>query len=188
VIEIPKSSRGPFIPEDKDKRIFWKRTNTGNEQMSYDEIKEAFQELLKKPDFTRNRIRFRILFVLHMNNISGNLGRDVLWEEIVKEADLQYYDKGIIGSEAKYLLDSKLVKGMQPSGHGIPYAMMITQTGIDKICEWVSEFIDIMRKESKSDYNHIIAVNGIVRLREIWKIFNEKEDLRRSFLNDNFLL
>jgi predicted HTH transcriptional regulator len=74
VIEIPKSSHGPFIPADKDQRIFWKRTNTGNEQMSYDEIKEAFQELLKKPDFTKNEIRFRILFVLYMNNISEEPG------------------------------------------------------------------------------------------------------------------
>jgi hypothetical protein len=66
VIQILKSSHGPLIPADKDQRIFWKRTNIGIEQMSYDEIKEAFQELLKKPDFTKNEIRFGVLFVLYI--------------------------------------------------------------------------------------------------------------------------
>jgi hypothetical protein len=189
VIEILKSSHGPLIPADKDQRIFWKRTNTGNEQMSYDEIKEAFQELLKKPDFTKNEIRFRVLFILYMNNIRGQPGRSVLKEEILKKAELEYHDKGIIESELQYLVDSRLVIGIQPSGHIIPYAMMITQNGIDKICQWIAELIKIMNNESKLDYNHVDAVEGTVnKLSEIWKIFKENQDLRRSFLNDNLLL
>ncbi len=42
VFHIPRSSQRPHIPEAYDKRVFWKRTPGGCEQMSYDEIQEQF--------------------------------------------------------------------------------------------------------------------------------------------------
>jgi hypothetical protein len=44
VIEVPKSLQRPHLPEAPDKRIFWKRTATGCQQMTRDEIRVEFVE------------------------------------------------------------------------------------------------------------------------------------------------
>ena len=43
VIHIPLSDERPHIPSPPEKRIFWKRTNKGNVEMIYDEIRMSFQ-------------------------------------------------------------------------------------------------------------------------------------------------
>jgi hypothetical protein len=49
-VHVPKSSYRQHIPSPKDKGIFWKRTNTGNQQMTYEEIRESFREVLLKEE------------------------------------------------------------------------------------------------------------------------------------------
>ena len=43
VFHIPLSPKKPHVPSVREERRFWKRTNTGNELMEYDEIRRAFQ-------------------------------------------------------------------------------------------------------------------------------------------------
>jgi hypothetical protein len=189
VVEILKVSRGPYIPASKDQRIFWKRTNSGNEQMSYEEIEEAFRKYLKVPDYTKNEIRFRILFMLYVNHINGELGRKKITKEIIKQADLEYYNINYVNAEIIYLKDSGLISGMQPGGYSVPYALMITSKGIDRICKWFHELIEILSKESRADYNQIVAVSGNAnKLSEFWRIFNQNENLRSTFFKENYLL
>lgn len=42
VIEIPRSPDRPHFASDRDKRVFWKRTNSGCEQMTLEEIRAEF--------------------------------------------------------------------------------------------------------------------------------------------------
>lgn len=48
VVHIPRGYYRPHIPSQKELRIFWRRTNTGNEQMTYEEIRELFRRVLTK--------------------------------------------------------------------------------------------------------------------------------------------
>jgi len=49
VIEIPKSFNGPHVPDiSPEKRIFFKRTNKGNDFMTYEEIKYKFSNYYEK--------------------------------------------------------------------------------------------------------------------------------------------
>ena len=43
VFHIPLSPKKPHVPSVREERRFWKRPNTGNELMEYDEIRRAFQ-------------------------------------------------------------------------------------------------------------------------------------------------
>jgi hypothetical protein len=94
---------------------------------------------------------------------------------------LEYCDRRILG-EIVYLKDSGLVKGVQPGGYSIPYVMMITRQGIDKVNKWISELIEILREVSNSDYNQVMALSGKAnKLSEIWRIFNQNEYLKKHF-------
>lgn len=42
IFHIPLSPMRPHLLLDTNKRIFWKRTNRGNEQMTYEEIRMSF--------------------------------------------------------------------------------------------------------------------------------------------------
>ena len=56
--EIPISAERPHIPNYKEeKRIFRKRTNKGNEFMSYEEIKLSFERLNERKE------KIRLLYV-----------------------------------------------------------------------------------------------------------------------------
>lgn len=44
VLSIPRSDLRPHLPSPADERIFWKRTNRGNEQMSRTEIEAQFMQ------------------------------------------------------------------------------------------------------------------------------------------------
>jgi hypothetical protein len=62
VFYIPLSPERPHIPAAADKRIFWKRTNTGNEQMTYDEIRMNFQ------NYEERREKLKLLYLELLSN------------------------------------------------------------------------------------------------------------------------
>jgi len=57
VFHIPRSPERPHIPSDPDKRIFWKRTNTGCEQMTLEETRAEFMHYEEK------REKLKLLFI-----------------------------------------------------------------------------------------------------------------------------
>lgn len=57
VFHIPRSTQRPHIPQSLDKRVFWKRTPGGCEQMSYDEIQEQFLR------YEERRDKLKLLFI-----------------------------------------------------------------------------------------------------------------------------
>lgn len=77
VFYIPFSQEGPHIPEHRDKRYFWKRTNTGCEGMSYEEIRMAFQHLEER----REKIKLLYLELL--------LDREKLIELVVPDDQIR---------------------------------------------------------------------------------------------------
>lgn len=64
IFEIPLSSERPHIPDfSPDKRIFQKRTNKGNDYMSYEEIKYSFQ------DYQERKEKLKLLYIELLSNI-----------------------------------------------------------------------------------------------------------------------
>ncbi len=57
VFHIPRNEQRPHIPQSLDKRVFWKRTPGGCEQMSYDEIQEQFLR------YEERRDKLKLLFI-----------------------------------------------------------------------------------------------------------------------------
>lgn len=57
VFHIPRSSERPHIPSAQDKRVFWKRTNTGCEQMTLEEIRAEFMH------YEERREKLKLLFI-----------------------------------------------------------------------------------------------------------------------------
>lgn len=64
VFEIPQSPERPHVPEiAPDKRIFHKRTNKGNDHMTYEEIKFSFS------DFQERREKLKLLYIELLSNV-----------------------------------------------------------------------------------------------------------------------
>lgn len=67
VFHIPLSPGRPHIPAQIDKRIFYKRTNAGNEPMTYEEIRMSFH------NYEERREKLKLLYTELVLN-SGLLG------------------------------------------------------------------------------------------------------------------
>jgi predicted HTH transcriptional regulator len=68
VFHVPQSSLRPHIPLVPDKRVFWKRTPGGCEQMTYEEIQEQFLR------YEERREKVKLLFIellLNRENLQG---------------------------------------------------------------------------------------------------------------------
>jgi len=64
IFEIPLSSERPHIPDiSPDKRLFQKRTNKGNDYMSYEEIKFSFQ------NYQERKEKLKLLYIELLSNI-----------------------------------------------------------------------------------------------------------------------
>ena len=74
VVHIPKSYYRPHIPSQKDLGIFWKRTNAGNEQMTYEEIRESFGQQSQVTEIIERRRKNRISwFAYHSLSVLESL-------------------------------------------------------------------------------------------------------------------
>ncbi|MFC0429433.1 helix-turn-helix domain-containing protein [Kutzneria buriramensis] len=92
VFHVPRSLERPHLPLLADKRIFWKRTNTGNEQMSLEEIRAQFR------NYEEMRDKLKLLFIELVQN------REVLQE--VAHVDLGTYSLQTLDND---VLDRLLV-------------------------------------------------------------------------------
>jgi len=64
IFEIPLSPERPHVPNHSpDKRLFQKRTNKGNDYMSYEEIKLSFQ------NYQERREKLKLLYIELLSNI-----------------------------------------------------------------------------------------------------------------------
>lgn len=63
VFHIPLSPERPHIPSQEDKRIFLKRTNQGNEHMTYEEIRMSFL------NYEERREKLKLLYLELLSNI-----------------------------------------------------------------------------------------------------------------------
>lgn len=192
VFNIPLSPARPHIPTAMDQRIFYKRTNTGNEQMTYEEIKDAFRELLTKKYKTRlNEIRFRILFTLYYLHYETQ--GHIYTKHLIKQSGLTYFDRQIVLGEVFYLHDSGMIKEKDPLESfgpstfsflrgNLPIAIIITSKGIDEIGKSIDELLEYLKENSESDFKQIDTVPDIrVKLHEIWRVLNQNNQLRKLF-------
>lgn len=63
VFHIGLSDERPHIPSHIDKRTFWKRTNEGTTQMTYEEIRMSFQR------YEERREKIKLLYIELLSNI-----------------------------------------------------------------------------------------------------------------------
>jgi hypothetical protein len=181
VVHIRRSNYRPHIPSQKELRIFWKRTNAGNEQMTYEEIRESFRRgLTKQSEDNIGEIELRILFVLYMFHYSGQPGHPQQTSEVIKESGLSYFDAQFVNGEITRLVQTGLVHGVNyltaPN-----YTIRISGEGINKIRKWISNFQEFLKVQSNSDYRQIKATGSeIGKLRELWRVFNSNDHLRKS--------
>ena len=75
VFHIPLSPQRPLMTLPKDKGFFWKRTNKGNDQMTFEEISMSFQ------NYEQRREKLRLLYVELLFNL------EQLKKMIITEAD-----------------------------------------------------------------------------------------------------
>jgi hypothetical protein len=90
VFYIPVSPERPHIPTPIDKRIFWKRTNTGNEQMTYDEIRMNFR------NYEERREKLKLLYLELLSNKEQLEGMKVPEDSIEGSYSLVSLDSTII--------------------------------------------------------------------------------------------
>jgi hypothetical protein len=62
IFHVPHGIDRPHLPVDADKRIFWKRTNTGCEQMTLEEIRAEFMR------YEERREKIKLLFIELVEN------------------------------------------------------------------------------------------------------------------------
>jgi hypothetical protein len=182
VVYVPRSYYRPHTPSQKELRIFWKRTNTGNEQMTYEEIRESFRRVLTKQGEDKiGEIEFRILFVLYVLYYSGQPDHPQQTYHVIKEAGLTYYDSQFVNGEIARLVQTGLVHGANYLT-AQNYTVRISGKGINKIRRWISNFQEFLNVQSNSDYRQIKATGSeIGKVREMWRIFNSNSQLRKAF-------
>jgi hypothetical protein len=182
VVHIPRSYYRPHIPSQKELRIFWRRSNTGNEQMTYEEIRESFRRVLtKQSEEEVGEVEFRILFVLYMLNYGGQPEHPQQSSHVIEEAGLAYFDSRFVDGEIARLVQTDLVHGVNyltaPN-----YTIRISGKGINTTRKWIANFQEFLKVHSNSDYRQISAVGSeISKLRETWRIFNSNDHLRKHF-------
>jgi Putative DNA-binding domain len=182
VVHIPKSYYRPHIPSQKELRIFWKRTNAGNEQMAYEEIRESFRRVLtKQSEDEIGEVEFRILFLLYMLHYSGQPGHPQQTHHVIKETGLTNYDTQFVKGEIALLVQTGLVHGVNYLA-AQNYTIRISGEGINKTRRWISKFQEFLKVQSNSDYRQIKATGSeIGKVREMWRIFNSNDYLRKAF-------
>ena len=186
VVHVPKSCNRPHIPSQKELRVFWKRTNTGNEQMTYEEIRESFREvLIKKKEAQIGEVKFRILFILYTKHYGGQPGHPQLTSDVIKEADLSHRDILFVNGEIAHMVQTGLVQGANyltaPN-----YTLRISGKGINEVKKWIMKFHTLLQVESGPDYKQINAIESErAKLAEIWRIFNSNNHLRKKFFENH---
>jgi hypothetical protein len=63
VFHIPQSPERPHLPSKEDCRTFWKRTNKGNDYMTYEEVKMAFE------NYEERREKLKLLYIELLYNM-----------------------------------------------------------------------------------------------------------------------
>ena len=186
VVHVPKSRNRPHTPSQKELRVFWKRTNTGNEQMTYEEIRESFREvLIKQKEDQIGEVKTRILLILYKKHYSGQPGHPQLTSDVIKEADLSHHDIPFVKGEIAHLVQTGLVQGANyltaPN-----YTLSISGMGINEVKKWIMKFNTFLQVESGTDYKQISAIESeTAKLGEIWRIFNSNNYLRKKFFENH---
>jgi predicted HTH transcriptional regulator len=194
VFNIPLSPVRPHIPTPVDQRIFYKRTNTGNEQMTYEEIKDAFRELLtKKYKKQLNEIKFRILFKLYQLHYQSQY--PIYTSDLIELSGLKYFNRNEVLGEIFYLHDSGMVKEKDPMDFlssssfdllrgNIPIALIITSKGIDVVKKAIEEFLEHIKEYSESNFKQIDTITDInIKLNEMWRVLNQNYQLQKLFFD-----
>jgi hypothetical protein len=95
IIHIPLSDERPHIPSVQEKRRFWKRTNKGNSEMSYEEIRLSFQR------YEERREKIKLLYTELLMNLIN-----------LKRIKKFHNEKGTENLYLIYVLDSQIIMSL----------------------------------------------------------------------------
>jgi hypothetical protein len=156
--------------------------------MSYEEIRKLFRQVfIKEQSSTMNEIKFRILFKLYQKQYSDQIDLPLTISDLITAADLVYFERNFVKGELVYLTDGNFIRQRQfLKGEFYFYTVTITNQGIDLVKKWISELLEIMKEESRSDYDHIQAVaTRRDKLLELWAKMNQNNNLRNKFFKNS---
>ena len=148
VFYIPLSPERPHIPATIDKRIFWKRTNTGNEQMTYDEIRMSFR------NYEERREKLKLLYLELLSN------KQQLESMKVPEGSIE-------GSYSLVSLDSTIIDALLSD----VYSMIAKNSNLVKNLMNLRSEIRIINNKIKVFYTQVAL--PMTNLEQITKQHNE---------------
>jgi hypothetical protein len=123
-------------------------------------------------------IRARILLKLYEKYYSEQLGRPQMTTNVIQEAGLDSIDKNLVYGDIVYLKNGGLIDGKHAIGMAYPFAISITNSGIDKAEQYISNFIDYLEKNynDEPDTKQISTLRNrsiAIMLKELIRVINQ---------------
>lgn len=180
VFYVPISPERPHIPvKNPEKRIFYKRTNKGNDYMTYDEIKMSFQA------YTERREKLKLLYIELLSN-AELLQRMKIVEKEGQEPtySLITLDSTIIENLLTELYtilgnDKELIKTLLTIRHTIKILNNKTKIFFSQIALPMSNQATIIKEHNKYINEHADFLLPLIE--KALKILEDKFDLKNPF-------
>jgi hypothetical protein len=135
-------------------------------------------------------IRNRILFTLYFKYYTDQLTQPQVTDKVIEEAGLQFVEKNLVYGDIVYLKQSNLVKGLDVLGQAYPYAISITNLGIDVVDRMISDFIRFLINHDNPEFSSIGRTlqsigPSTAQLKEIKGILQHKTQVFKNFIDSN---
>jgi hypothetical protein len=133
-------------------------------------------------------IRARILMVLYRKHYSGDLESRQITDQVIEEARLNFVDRNLVYGDIVYLRNGDFIEGDYTSGSPYPYALGITNAGIDEADRIITGFIDFLNKNYPDDPETkqltILRDQSLnIMLIELMRVIKQRPELFRKYLN-----
>jgi hypothetical protein len=118
------------------------------------------------------------------------LAQPQVTDKIIEEAGLQFVEKNLVYGDIVYLKQSNLIKGLDVLGQAYPYAITITNLGIDVVDRMISDFIKFSTKHKDPEFSSIGRTlesigPSTAQLKEIKGILQHKPQVFKNFIDAN---
>jgi hypothetical protein len=103
-------------------------------------------------------------------------------DSLIDDSGLGEIDKNLVYGDIMYLADSGLVKGQYMLGRASPFAIQITNHGIDVVESIIDDFVQDLEtakigNDVKTDMRQISTENSPnIRIKKVWEYVKEHPD------------
>lgn len=156
IFYIPLSSERPHIPvKTPEKRIFYKRTNKGNDFMTYDEIRMSFQS------YSERREKLKLLYIELLSNI-----------DLLKQMKIP--EEGENPSYSLITLDSIIIENLLTE----LYTILGNDKELIQLLLSIRNQIKVINNKSKIFFSQVVLPlsNKVSIVKEHNKFINDRAD------------